>query len=140
MEGHLRKLITTLSAVGLSAVLAACSGASKPDEIAKDYVKAAYDGDAEKMLSYIYVPDSVKEKAGSEEMIQGKIKAGAAKAKEEASRKGGVKEISVIENQIDEGNGQGRVIVETQFKNEGATPAKDRIKLIKNDDKWKVNL
>lgn len=136
----MKKIITTLSTLCFSAFLVACSAASKPEDVAKDYVKAAYDGNAEKMLSYIYVPEEVKSKPGTEEMVQGKIKAGAAKAKEEASRKGGVKEISILDNQIDEGNGQGQVTVETQFKNEGSTASKDRVKLIKNDDKWKVNI
>lgn len=92
------------------------------------------------MLSYIYIPENVKAQAGSEEMIQGKIKAGAAKAKEQAERKGGVKEISVVDKNIDEANGKGRVTIGVSFKNEGSNSVTDRVKLIKNEDKWKVDL
>ena len=129
----------TCCTFGLSMFLIACGG-SKPEEVAKNYVQAAYDGDSKEMLSYIYIPENYKNKPGAEEMINGKIQAGAAKAKENAERKGGVKKIEITRQEIDEANGKGRVEVTTEFKNEGARIESDTVKLIRNDDKWKINL
>ena len=136
----MKKILNLVLSFGLTGMLVACSNVKNPENVAQEYVTAAYKGDSEKMLSYIYIPENVEAQAGSEEMIQGKIKAGAAKAKEQAERKGGVKEISVVDKNIDEANGKGRVTIGVSFKNEGSNSVTDRVKLIKNEDKWKVDL
>ena len=120
-------------------MLSACS-ASKPEDVAKEFVEASYKGDADKMLSLIHFPEEEKAKPGVEEMVSGKIKGAAGKAKERAERKGGVKEVTVLESKMDEANGLGMVKIQTTFKNDGSESEKDSVKLIKSDDKWQVRL
>lgn len=135
----MKKIISVILTILLSSMLIAC-GSSKPEDVALNYVKAAFDGDADEMLSQIYIPDSAKQRPGSEEIITGKIKAGASKAKEQAERKGGVKNIEVVEKEIDEANGLAKVVVNVKFKNDQSQSDSSRVKLIKNDNKWKVDL
>ena len=92
------------------------------------------------MLSLIHFPEEEKAKPGVEEMVSGKIKGAAGKAKERAERKGGVKEVTVLESKMDEANGLGMVKIQTTFKNDGSESEKDNVKLIKSNDKWQVRL
>lgn len=136
------KLIKFLSVtlMGLCvAVLVGCGAKSKsPEDVAVAYVEYTYKGDADNMMKLMYLPKE-EMKDGMEDMIKGKIKQAAAKAVAEADRKGGVKEIVIESSEIDEPNGKGLVRVITHFKNEGSESQKDRVKLIRSDDQWKVN-
>ncbi len=135
----MKKIMGLIGAVVLGLTLSACSG-GKPENVATDFIEASYKGNADKMISMIYLSAEEKEKAGVTEMLSGKVKSAAQKTKETAEQRGGVKSVSVKESNIDEPNGEGVVIVETVFKNDGSRSETDRIRLIKSDSKWKVRL
>ena len=134
------KKFTALLWVCVAALLLTACSASKPEDVATSFVDASFKGDADKMLAMIYFPEEEKAKPGVEDMVSGKIKDAASKAKERAERKGGIKDVTVLEAQMDEANGQGMVKVQTTFKNDGSESETDRVKLIRSNDKWKVRI
>ena len=58
----------------VSIILVACGGGSSPEAAAKKYVRAVYNGDADTVISMIYLAEKDKKEAGMQEMLSGKIK------------------------------------------------------------------
>lgn len=135
----MKKLLGLVSAFFLLAMLTACSG-GKPEDVAIEFIEAATKGNADKMITLIYIPESDRKQAGLEEMVKGKTKSAAAEMKSKAEQRGGVKSISVEKSDINEEDGRARVTVITEFKNAGVKPMTDNLRLIKNDGKWQVSL
>ncbi len=135
----IKKILGLFGAVLVAVTLSACSSKS-PEDVAISFVEASYKGNADKMMDMIYLPADKQDQPGTKDMLSGKLKQAAAKSKENADRKGGVKDITVQESKIDEANGLGQVIVNIDFKNEGSQSETDRVKLIQNDGQWKISL
>lgn len=124
----------------LVSLFVACSGASgKPESIAEAFVEKSYQGDADAVIAMIHMPDDLKQAAGAEEMVNGKVKAGIAKQQIRAEELGGIDKITVLKFEpFPNDENKGTVTVETTFK-QGKTE-KDRVKVIRTENGWKVFL
>lgn len=127
---------TRFAALAAAFLLAAC-GARTPEDAAKRFVEKSYTGDADAVIAMIYIPE--QDKAGIEDILHGKVKAGVAKQKEYADSKGGLAEITAdpAETSPDDAN-RASVKVHMRFK-QGETNT-DRVRLIKDGNDWKVRL
>ena len=131
------KLLVSLCAVLM--IVSCDNSSSTPESVAKAYVEAFFNGNADKVISLIYIPDDAKNDPGAKDMMSGKIKQGVMKAKEKASKDGGVKNITVEKAQYSEDKQTAEVPVTVTFK--GDAPAyNETIKVIKTDDGWKLKL
>lgn len=115
----------------LGIVLSAC-GSSSPEDIALDFTKKVYKGDAA-ILDYFDF-DLKEAKESEKEFINGKIRAMVAERKEEADEKGGVKEIIIGEKDIR--GDRARIKITTIFKDDSNSTRS--IPLIKKDGKWLI--
>ena len=129
-----------LSAIAVLLCVTACSfGSNSAENVAKAFVQAGYEGDADKMISFIHIPAD-QNHAGMSELLTGKIKMAAEVKKKQADEKGGVKDITAktmdaTENQPDD---QKRVSINITFGN--GSSVSDEVNLIKVDSKWKVKM
>ena len=124
-------LLTALLAIFLTA----CSGPKNtPDGVAVAFIERSYKGDVDGAMSLIHLPDSSK--PGTTEMVQGKMKAAIAKAREKAERQGGVEEIAVQSSTIDANDpNRARVALKVRFKQGEDT---EKMHLIQVEGKWKI--
>lgn len=119
-------------------VMAGCSSSfSTPEELVKAYIEKAYAGDADALMKLIHYPEEAK-KPGAKDMIRGKLKELAAKAKTKADEKGGVKEIIITSTEYNQDKSRATVGVKIIFKNEDAKPDNQSARTIKTDDGWKL--
>lgn len=129
----LKKLaILTLGAT-LALFFVGC-GEKSPKDVAVSFVEDVYKGNGDSLIKYVHLPEA--QKAGAKELIEGKLKAGAEMAEETAKEAGGLKNIEVISEEVNEKNAT--IKLRANFKN---GESKDEyVKLINVDDKWKVKL
>lgn len=137
----MKALLTKFITVSICSSLIACSsggGESSPEAVAKQFVEKSYQGDADAVISMIYLSDKDKEQAGVKEMVDGKVKAGVAKEKEKAEKRGGVSEITVGEfKPFPNSDNKGQVPVETKFKQ--GNNIKNNVKVIRTENgDWKI--
>lgn len=130
------KLLTGLCVV---LMLTAC-GSSTPEAAAKKYMGAVFDGDADKVIGMMYLPDDKKNEPGVQDMLSGKVKGMVAHAKEQAEKNGGVKEITTNEAKYSEDKKTAEVRAKVTFKNDGSEPKEEIVNLIDIDGDWKLNL
>lgn len=97
--------------VALSLFIAACGSSSTPEGVAEEFFTELYNGKAD--TSKIYLGKDA-EQPGVKEMVEGKIKAGAAEAKAKADEKGGLDSVKIVSVET-EGN-RSRVKLELTFK------------------------
>lgn len=135
----MKKILSFLAILFITATLTACSS-SNPEDVATQFLNAAYKGNADTVLELIDIPEESSKQAGMKELVSGKVKAGVAKSKEKAEQNGGVKAITVKELKIDEANNRGVVILNVEFKKEGSHSTSERIRLVKRGDKWKISI
>lgn len=137
MKASLIKFIT----ISICSSLIACSsdsGESSPEIVAKKFVEKSYQGDADAVISMIYLSSKDKEQAGVKEMVDGKVKAGVAQEKNKAEERGGVSEITVgtFEPSPNSDN-RGKVAVEIKFKQ--GNNIKNNVKVIRTENgDWKI--
>lgn len=139
----MKTLLTKLVPVLICSLLVACSpsdGESSPEAAAQKFIEKSYQGDADAVVSMIYLSDKDKEKAGVKEMVNGKVKAGVAIEKEKAEKRGGVSEIIVQSFEASpNSNDRGRVLVEIKFKQ--GESIKNNVKVIHTENgDWKITL
>ena len=80
-----------LSMAGLSTItLTGCSDPETPTEVAVAFVKAMYEGDTDTALKYVDFEDH---DSAEVKLVEGKISAAVAEAKDEAKKRGGIKRI-----------------------------------------------
>ena len=77
----MKKFFGVFICLFFSVILAACGGGGSPEAAAKKYVQAVYNGDADTVISMIYIAEKDKKEAGLQEMLSGKIKVIVAEAK-----------------------------------------------------------
>lgn len=137
----MKKIFTLTITVLMCLTVTACSffGGSKPENIAIKFTECAYNGDYDCVIDSLNISEQEK-KDGSLALISSKLQSAVAKAKSEADRKGGVKEIVVDSKQIDEPNGVGKVKLTINFKNDGSQSKSETYNVIRTDNGWKVNL
>lgn len=135
---NMKLLFKLLAGLCVALMLASC-GSSTPEAAAKKYMEAAFDGDADKVLGMMYLPDEEKNKPGIQDMLSGKVKGMVADAKERAEKNGGVKEITTGDAQYSNDKKTATVKVTVTFKN-GGEPKEEIVNLIDVDGSWKLNL
>lgn len=113
----MKKLFDFFICLFLSVILAACGGGGSPEAAAKKYVQAIYNGDADTVISMIYIAEKDKKEAGLQEMLSGKIKVIVAEAKKKANENGGISNIDVEEPKYSQDKNSADVVVKVQFKN-----------------------
>ncbi len=84
----MKKLFDFFICLFLSVIFAACGGGGSPEAAAKKYVQAIYNGDADTVISMIYIAEKDKKEAGLQEMLSGKIKVIVAEAKKRLMKMG----------------------------------------------------
>lgn len=134
----MKKLFDFFICLFVSVILAACGGGGSPEAAAKKYVQAIYNGDADTVISMIYIAEKDKKEAGLQEMLSGKIKAIVAKAKEKANENGGVSNIVVEEPKYSQDKNSADVVVKVKFKNL-ENPIPTELHLVKTDGGWKIS-
>lgn len=134
----MKKLFQFFICLFVSIILAACGGGSSPEAAAKKYVQAIYNGDADTVISMIYIAEKDKKEAGLQEMLSGKIKAIVAEAKKKANENGGVSNIVVEEPKYSQDKNSADVVVKVQFKNL-ENPIPTELHLVKTDGGWKIS-
>lgn len=129
------KLKSWFLAFVLGVFLTAC-GSSSPEDIALDFTKGMYKGD-KGITKYIYLKNKDgKEEPGAKEFVEGKIAAGVAHEKEQADAKGGVKEITITNKEIEKDSA--KVELTTTFKDKSTKT--NNVYLHKQEGKWFVDL
>ncbi|ECO5713345.1 TPA: DUF4878 domain-containing protein [Campylobacter jejuni] len=109
-------------------------GSSNPEDLAKNFTKDLYSGDAKSVMSYI---DLSKAKSDEEKtFVSGKITQVVAENAAKAKRMGGVKDIQIEEKTINEDSAKIRVLV--LFNNDNNQSS--NVFLAKKDGKWLVLL
>ena len=117
------------AAAVLGLLLAACSGASSsPESAAKNFVEKSYAGDADAVVSMVYLSDADKAKSGVEDMLRGKVKAAVERKKAYAEQRGGVDD------------GQQRATVKVLVKFKKGDSRHENVRLIESDGAWKIRL
>lgn len=136
---NMKLLFKLLAGLCVVLMLASC-GSSTPEAAAKKYMEAVFDGDADKVISMIYLPDKEKKEPGVQDMLSGKVKGMVADAKKRADKNSGVKEITTDEAKYSEDKKTAEVMVTVTFKNNDSEPKKEHVSLIDIDGGWKLNL
>lgn len=139
----MKTLLTKFMTISIVSLLVACSssgGENSPEATAKKFVEKSYQGDADAVISMVYLTDKDKEQAGVKEMVDGKVKAGVAKEKAKAEERGGVDEITTgAFEPFKNSENQGKVPVETKFKQ--GKSIKNHVKVIRTENgDWKVSI
>ncbi|MCR2038729.1 DUF4878 domain-containing protein [Campylobacter helveticus] len=130
----MRIIKTLFLSLVFAALFAGCGNSTTPGEVAKDFTNDMYEGDGEALVKYIYMPDTIKD--SDKELVNGKLKAGAAKAKEQADARGGVKSIEIIDEKIEGDNAKVRLKI--TFNDDSSK--EDGGPLKKIDNEWKMSL
>lgn len=123
-----------LSFLALVAFFVVACGSSNPEDVAKNFTKDLYSGNAKSVMSYIDLSEakSDEEKTFASGKITQLVAQNAAKAKE----MGGVKDIQIKEKTINKDSAKIRVLVLFNHDNN----LSDNVFLVKKDGKWLVPL
>lgn len=134
----MKKLFGVFICLFFSVILAACGGGSGPEAAAKKYVQAVYNGDADAVISMIYMEEKDKKDADLHNFLSGKIKEGVTRSKEMADKNGGISNIAVEEPKYEQDKNSANVVVKVQFKNL-ENPTIIELHLVKTNDGWMVS-
>lgn len=123
-----------LSFLTLVAFFVVACGSSNPEDVAKNFTKDLYSGNAKSAMSYIDLSEakSDEEKTFASGKITQVVAQNVAKAKE----MGGVKDIQIKEKTINKDSAKIRVLVLFNHDNN----LSDNVFLVKKDGKWLVSL
>ena len=134
----MKKLFDFFICLFFSVILAACGGGSSPEAAAKKYVQAVYNGDADTVISMIYMEEKDKKDADLHNLLSGKIKEGVTRSKKMADKNGGISNIAVEEPKYEQDKNSANVVVKVQFKNL-ENPTIIELHLVKTNDGWMVS-
>lgn len=117
-----------------SVFFVACSNA-EPKDVAISFYKALEKGDEESAIKLVHIADESKR-----DEYEGKVAFFVAAFKSEAKKRGGIKNIEVVEEKI-EGD-KATIMLKTTYKksDKADTEKPEKINLIKVDGAWKVDL
>lgn len=136
MKNWLFIFVTAIALFGLTA----CSSGA-PESVAKDYVKAMYEGDTKAAAQYIYLPEKNKARPGIADDMRGKLPMMIADLKRKTAKLGGVKNITAGKAKFSPQDGKRAIVpVSVTFKNSDKVDTSN-IKLIKDDSNhWKIRM
>ena len=134
----MKKFFGVFICLFFSVILAACGGGGSPEAAAKKYVQAVYNGDADTVISMIYMEEKDKKDADLHNLLSGKIKEGVTRSKKMADKNGGISNIAVEEPKYEQDKNSANVVVKVQFKNL-ENPTIIELHLVKTNDGWMVS-
>ncbi len=120
--------------LGFSYFFLVTCGSSNPEDLAKNFTKDLYSGDAKSVMSYIDLSEAKSDEEKT--FVSGKITQVVAENAAKAKRMGGVKDIQIEEKTINEDSAKIRVLV--LFNNDNNQSS--NVFLAKKDGKWLVLL
>lgn len=120
--------------LALVAFFVVACGSSNPEDLAKNFTKDLYSGDAKSVMSYIDLSEAKSDEEKT--FVNGKITQVVAENAAKAKRMGGVKDIQIEEKTINEDSAKIRVLV--LFNNDNNQSS--NVFLAKKDRKWLVLL
>ena len=120
--------------LALVAFFVVACGSSNPEDLAKNFTKDLYSGDAKSVMSYIDLSEAKNDEEKT--FVNGKITQVVAENAAKAKRMGGVKDIQIEEKTINEDSAKIRVLV--LFNNDNNQSS--NVFLAKKDRKWLVLL
>lgn len=123
-----------LSFLVLVAFFVVACGSSNPEDLAKNFTKDLYSGDAKSVMSCIDLSEAKSDEEKT--FVSGKITQVVAENAAKAKRMGGVKDIQIEEKTINEDSAKIRVLV--LFNNDNNQSS--NVFLAKKDGKWLVLL
>lgn len=130
----MRKFYKIFLALTLGLFLSACS--SSPEDVALEFTQAMFKGDTKKAVSLLYLGDKeVDEK--DVKMFEGKLTMVAAENAKKAEKKGGVKDIVVVETKE---SGENELIVNIKTSFGDGTEDIEVVKLTNKNGKWLVRI
>lgn len=123
-----------LSFLTLVAFFVVACGSSNPEDVAKNFTKDLYSGNAKSAMSYIDLSEAKSDE--DKKFISGKITQVVAQNAAKAKEMGGVKDIQIKEKTINKDSAKIRVLVLFNHDNNQS----DNVFLVKKDGKWLVSL
>ncbi len=120
--------------LALVAFFVVACGSSNPEDLAKNFTKDLYSGDAKSVMSYIDLSEAKNDEEKT--FVNGKITQVVAENAAKAKRMGGVKNIQIEEKTINKDSAKIRVLV--LFNNDNNQSS--NVFLAKKDRKWLVLL
>lgn len=114
-------------------------GKDNPESVAKDFMTNLYEGNADKVVSMLYIDEKTEKTNGAKDIVKGKISMLVGEAKSQASKKGGVESIEVQKAEVIDGN-TSYLLVPMNITFKDKSSKKDRVKLVEIDGKYKVLL
>lgn len=123
-----------LSFLTLVAFFVVACGSSNPEDVAKNFTKDLYSGNAKSVMSYIDLSEAKSDE--DKKFISGKITQVVAQNVAKAKEMGGVKDIQIKEKTINKDSAKIRVLVLFNHDNNQS----DNVFLVKKDGKWLVSL
>lgn len=123
-----------LSFLTLVAFFVVACGSSNPEDVAKNFTKDLYSGNAKSVMSYIDLSEAKSDE--DKKFISGKITQVVAQNAAKAKEMGGVKDIQIKEKTINKDSAKIRVLVLFNHDNNQS----DNVFLVKKDGKWLVSL
>lgn len=120
--------------LALVAFFVVACGSSNPEDLAKNFTKDLYSGDAKSVMSYIDLSEAKNDEEKT--FVNGKITQVVAENAAKAKRMGGVKDIQIEEKTINKDSAKIRVLV--LFNNDNNQSS--NVFLAKKDRKWLVLL
>ncbi len=120
--------------LALVAFFVVACGSSNPEDLAKNFTKDLYSGDAKSVMSYIDLSEAKSDEEKT--FVNGKITQVVAENAAKAKRMGGVKDIQIEEKTINEDSAKIRVLVLFNDDNNQSS----NVFLAKKDRKWLVLL
>ncbi|MBP6563777.1 MAG: DUF4878 domain-containing protein [Neisseriaceae bacterium] len=123
----------------LGLTLVSCGGQPTPEKVAESFVDALYHDKIEQAMGLIYWPED-KADAGAEDMVRGKLKGSMARQAQQTASFGGVASIKAAEVALADGATTAMVYVTVTFNHADAKVKSERVKTIKTDKGWQVDL
>ncbi len=139
----MRKLLTIVFALCCSFFITACgdsNAATAYEKAAVEISQAIYSGKSDKVKSMLYFSKEELAEPGLKEMAGGKIEAATHDAKNKADSYGGLKQVTVVESEVNESGDRARVTVLAEFKNDPEAQIRDNYNLVKEGSSWKLKL
>ena len=139
----MRKLLAVVFALCCSFFVTACgdsTAATAYEKAAIEISHAMYTGNGDKVKKMLYIPKEELAQPGLKEMVGGKIEAAAHEAKRKADERGGIKQVTVVESEINESGDRAMVDVLIEFKKDPEFQIRESYKFIKEGSSWKFAL
>lgn len=135
----MKKLLVALMALACTVFIAGCAS-DTPEEVAVKFIRLVYEGETKSALKLVQLPDDFQDEGELQKLQNGKLQAYIRHAHQKTQQRGGIRNITVVNQAIDEPNGEGQISLVVNFKNEGSKSERETVKLVRQKDKWMVDL